>query len=86
LGGQLSELIALAHKKTGQRAVVLIDEYDKPILDNITNSAVALEMREGLNSLYSVLKAAFTTRLTCCCCFAAASFGATGLRPAHPAF
>ena len=56
LGGQLSELIALAHEKTGQRAVVLIDEYDKPILDNITNSAVALEMREGLKNLYSVLK------------------------------
>jgi hypothetical protein len=56
LGGQLSELIALAHEKTGRRAVVLIDEYDKPILDNITNSAVALEMREGLKNLYSVLK------------------------------
>ena len=56
LGGRMSELIALAHAKTGQRAVVLIDEYDKPILDNITNSAVALEMREGLKNLYSVLK------------------------------
>ena len=56
LGGRLSELITLAHEKTGQRAVVLIDEYDKPILDNITNSAVALEMREGLKNLYSVLK------------------------------
>ena len=55
LGGQFAELIAQAHQTTGQRAVVLIDEYDKPILDNITNSAVALEMREGLN-LYSVLK------------------------------
>ncbi|TXT36840.1 MAG: hypothetical protein FD135_3994 [Comamonadaceae bacterium] len=57
-GGQFGELIALAHKKTGQRAVVLIDEYDKPILDNITHSAVALEMREGLKNLYSVLKGA----------------------------
>ena len=56
LGGQFSELIALAHEKAGQRAVVLIDEYDKPILDNITNSAAALEMREGLKNLYSVLK------------------------------
>ena len=56
LGGQLSELITLVHAKTGQRAVVLIDEYDKPILDNITNSAVAIEMREGLKNLYSVLK------------------------------
>ncbi|OGB29234.1 MAG: hypothetical protein A3F78_08370 [Burkholderiales bacterium RIFCSPLOWO2_12_FULL_61_40] len=56
LAGNFSDLIAQAHQKTGQRAVVLIDEYDKPILDNITNSPVALEMREGLKNLYSVLK------------------------------
>lgn len=54
--GNLGDLIRQAHQSTGQRAVVLIDEYDKPILDNITNSAVALEMREGLKNLYSVLK------------------------------
>jgi hypothetical protein len=36
--------------------VVLIDEYDKPILDNIDHSAAAIELREGLKNLYSVLK------------------------------
>jgi hypothetical protein len=56
IGGQFAELIALSHHQTGQRAVVLIDEYDKPILDNIDNSGAALEMREGLKNLYSVLK------------------------------
>jgi hypothetical protein len=56
LAGNFSDLIRKANRSTGQRAVVLIDEYDKPILDNITNSAVALEMREGLKNLYSVLK------------------------------
>lgn len=56
LAGNFADLIRQAHQSTGQRAVVLIDEYDKPILDNITNSAVALEMREGLKNLYSVLK------------------------------
>ncbi|OIN94169.1 MAG: hypothetical protein AUJ20_01605 [Comamonadaceae bacterium CG1_02_60_18] len=56
LSGSFEDLIAQAHQKTGQRAVVLIDEYDKPILDNIDDSAVALEMREGLKNLYSVLK------------------------------
>ncbi|MEY4980192.1 MAG: hypothetical protein RLZZ352_2462 [Pseudomonadota bacterium] len=54
--GNLSHLIRQAHQRSGQRVVVLIDEYDKPILDNITDSAVALEMREGLKDLYSVLK------------------------------
>jgi hypothetical protein len=58
LGGQFAELIALAHQASGQRAVVLIDEYDKPILDNIDNRAVAAEMRDGLKNLYSVLKGA----------------------------
>ena len=56
IAGNLSDLIRQAHQQSGQRAVVLIDEYDKPILDNIDNSAVALEMREGLKNLYSVLK------------------------------
>ena len=56
IAGNFGDLIRQAHRNTGQRAVVLIDEYDKPILDNITNSAVALEMREGLKNIYSVLK------------------------------
>jgi hypothetical protein len=56
VSGQLSELIFLAHHASGQRVVVLVDEYDKPILDNITDQATATDMREGLKNLYSVLK------------------------------
>ena len=37
--------------------MVLVDEYDKPILDNITNPETALELREILRHFYSVLKA-----------------------------
>lgn len=51
-----SELIRTAKAKYGRNVVVLVDEYDKPILDNITNSAVAVEMRNGLRNLYSVIK------------------------------
>ena len=58
ISGQLSELIAQAHQASGQRVVVLVDEYDKPILDNITDSPTATDMREGLKNLYSVLKGA----------------------------
>ncbi|WP_044407210.1 AAA family ATPase, partial [Thiomicrospira microaerophila] len=32
-----SELIRKANQKYNQKVVVLVDEYDKPILDNITN-------------------------------------------------
>lgn len=46
--GYLSQMIRESHKKYGERVVVLVDEYDKPILDNITNREVATEMREGL--------------------------------------
>ncbi|MDM7463397.1 ATP-binding protein [Tepidimonas taiwanensis] len=54
--GCFGELIRRAERQYGQRAVVLIDEYDKPILDNLGDKAVAAAMREGLRNLYSVLK------------------------------
>ncbi|WP_083633723.1 ATP-binding protein [Rhodoferax antarcticus] len=56
LAGSFADLIRQAHQASGQRAVVLIDEYDKPILDNIDHSGVAAELRDGLKNLYSVLK------------------------------
>ena len=55
--GCFGDLIARVHEHTGQRAVVLIDEYDKPILDNIEHPERAAELRGGLKNLYSVLKA-----------------------------
>jgi hypothetical protein len=36
--GRFAELIRWPIEQTGQRAVVLIDEYDKPILDNLKAS------------------------------------------------
>jgi len=53
---QFQELIKKVHDKYKQKIVILIDEYDKPILDNITNSKVVVEMREGLKNFYSVIK------------------------------
>ncbi|MEY8875990.1 MAG: ATP-binding protein, partial [Leptothrix sp. (in: b-proteobacteria)] len=58
LADDLSDLIEQAHRQHGAPAVVLVDEYDKPILDNLTDPAVATVMREGLRNLYSVLKGA----------------------------
>ena len=54
---RLSELIRALHDQSGQRVVVLVDEYDKPILDNITSHDQARELRDGLRNFYSVLKA-----------------------------
>lgn len=50
------ELIRRLHDQAGQRVVVLIDEYDKPILDRIEQPEIALEIREGLKDFYSVIK------------------------------
>ncbi|MDR1064180.1 MAG: AAA family ATPase, partial [Azoarcus sp.] len=49
-------LIQAAEARFGQRAVILVDEYDKPILDNLTSPDIAREMRDGLRNLYSVIK------------------------------
>ena len=51
-----AELIRLARTAFGQRVVVLVDEYDKPILDNLTDPAIARDLRDGLRNLYSVIK------------------------------
>ncbi len=56
--GRFSELIRTLHGKTGERVVVLVDEYDKPILDNLGDPDTARAMRDGLRNLYSVIKGA----------------------------
>lgn len=53
---RFTQLIRLLHSQTGMRVVVLVDEYDKPILDNLSESELALKMRDGLRNIYSVLK------------------------------
>ena len=56
ISGRFREIITKSAKKYNQRTVILIDEYDKPILDNIEEPVIAQEMREELKNLYSVLK------------------------------
>ncbi|RLD60217.1 MAG: hypothetical protein DRI95_15920, partial [Bacteroidetes bacterium] len=51
-----TELIENIFEKYQQKVVILIDEYDKPILDNITNKEQALVAREILKTFYSVIK------------------------------
>ncbi|NEX22340.1 ATP-binding protein [Thiorhodococcus mannitoliphagus] len=58
VSGRFTQLIRLAQERHGAPVVVLVDEYDKPILDNLTRPDLAAEMREGLRDLYSVIKSA----------------------------
>ena len=50
------ELIHKTYEKYQKRVVVLIDEYDKPILNNLDNPKLALENRNFLRGFYEVLK------------------------------
>ena len=52
------ELIQEAHKQHGRQVVLLIDEYDKPIIDNIDDLELAHQMRKQLRGFYSIIKAA----------------------------
>ncbi len=56
LAGKFRELIETLHKKTGNQVVILIDEYDKPILDVVDNEELAISVRDELKNLYSVIK------------------------------
>ena len=56
-GAVLKNIIQDMSDKYGKRVVVLIDEYDKPILDNLSTGK-ATEMRNELRSLLAVLKSA----------------------------
>lgn len=51
-----SDLIQAASQKYNQKVVILIDEYDKPILDNILNLETALQCRDILRRLYAEIK------------------------------
>jgi len=53
---RFEELVLRLTEKIGQPAVVLVDEYDKPILDNLATPDLAAVMRDGLRNLYSVIK------------------------------
>jgi hypothetical protein len=54
--GKFGELIKGLKLKHGKKVVVLIDEYDKPILDNISNFEVRDGMKDVLHDFYQILK------------------------------
>jgi len=49
-------LIQAAEARFGQHTVIIVDEYGKPILDNLASPDLAREMRDELRNLYSVIK------------------------------
>ena len=56
--GRFRALIRAAKQKTGRNVVVLVDEYDKPMLQAIGNEELQTEFRNALKAFYGVLKSA----------------------------
>ena len=54
--GRFGHVLKSLHRRTGRRVAVLIDEYDKPILDALDTPEVAHANRDYLRGLYAVLK------------------------------
>lgn len=52
----LKHLIVGLSKEKKEKVVVLVDEYDKPIIDHITNTEIAKSNRDILKSLFGTLK------------------------------
>ena len=54
--GRFANLIAALHRQAGRPVVVLVDEYDKPILDTLEEPETARANRDFLRGVYSVIK------------------------------
>ena len=54
--GRFAYLLEALHEHTGQRVAVLVDEYDKPILDALETPEIARANRDYLRGLYGVIK------------------------------
>ncbi len=53
----LIEQMAALGAEGQKKVVILIDEYDKPIIDNIEDTAAAIAIRDVLKGFYGIIKA-----------------------------
>ncbi|MDR3302492.1 MAG: AAA family ATPase, partial [Spirochaetaceae bacterium] len=53
---QFANLIKNLHIKTNEKVIVIVDEYDKPLLNTIENVEMHKRVRTALKSFYGVLK------------------------------
>ena len=57
VNNRLTNLIKAAYEKTGQKVVILIDEYDAPLLDVVHEEKSLPILRNAMRNFYSPLKA-----------------------------
>ena len=53
---RLAHLLASLHERTQRRVAILVDEYDRPILDALDDPAAAVANRDYLRGLYGTIK------------------------------
>ncbi|MDR3124992.1 MAG: AAA family ATPase [Endomicrobium sp.] len=57
LGSKFGQLIEQLHKASDERVVILVDEYDKPLIDSLNKAReVHQEIKETLHNFYQVIK------------------------------
>ena len=55
-GLRMADLVARANRQTGKNVVLLIDEYDAPLLDTIHDKALFTQVRQQLRDFFSPIK------------------------------
>ena len=55
-GIRFGNVIEAACRKTGRQVVILVDEYDKPVIDNLDRPELRDKIREELRGFYGVMK------------------------------
>ncbi len=55
-GIRMKDLVLRAHAQTGQKVVLLFDEYDAPILDTMHDKTLMESVRQSLRQFYSPIK------------------------------
>ncbi|MDR2693172.1 MAG: ATP-binding protein, partial [Chitinispirillales bacterium] len=53
---RFGNLIADMHGRGGEKAVVIIDEYDKPLTNTLNKREIHIQLRDALKGFYGVLK------------------------------
>jgi hypothetical protein len=56
---RLDSLIERAYEQTGQKVVILIDEYDAPLLEVLTESEPLKQVRNYMRNFYSKIKSCY---------------------------
>ncbi len=56
LSVRLNDIICTASTKTGKGVIILVDEYDKPLVNNLHDQELYASFRKDLTALYSNFK------------------------------